>query len=60
MTEGGPHGATQVMVERIYKYAFEYYKMGYASAFSWLLFLIIFIVTLVQLKLQKSWVRYDT
>jgi len=60
MTEGGPHGATQVMVERIYKYAFEYYKMGYASAFSWLLFIIIFIATLVQLKLQKSWVKYGT
>ena len=60
MTEGGPHGATQVMVERIYKYAFEYYKMGYASAFSWLLFIIIFIATLVQLKIQKSWVKYDT
>jgi len=58
MTMGGPHGATQVMVERIYRYAFKYYKMGYASAFSWLLFLIIFIVTAFQLKIQKSWVHY--
>lgn len=59
MTEGGPHGATQVMVERIYRYAFEYYKMGYASAISWLLFILIFIATLVQFKMQQRWVNYD-
>ena len=41
MTDGGPNGATQVMVERIYKYGFRYYRMGYAAAFSWLLFVII-------------------
>ena len=60
MTQGGPNGATQVMVERIYKYAFQYYKMGYASAFSWLLFIIVFAVTLVQMKLQKRWVHYES
>jgi|HigsolmetaGSP11D_1036233.scaffolds.fasta_scaffold10792_3 ABC-type sugar transport system permease subunit len=60
MTEGaGPYGATEVMVERIYKYAFRYHKMGYAAAFSWLLFLIIFTFTMLQLKLQKKWVHYD-
>ncbi|TDO85913.1 carbohydrate ABC transporter membrane protein 1 (CUT1 family) [Halanaerobium saccharolyticum] len=60
MTQGGPNGATQVMVERIYKYAFQYYKMGYASAFSWLLFIIVFVVTLLQMKLQKRWVHYES
>ncbi len=58
MTDGGPNGATQVMVERIYKYGFRYYEMGYASAFSWLLFLIIFWLTNLQMKLQKNWVHY--
>lgn len=58
-TDAGPYGATQAMVERIYKYAFKYYKMGYASSFSWLLFIIIFIFTYVQMKLQKRWVHYD-
>lgn len=57
--DAGPQGATQVMVERIYKYSFSYFKMGYASAFSWLLFMIIFAMTYVQLKLQKRWVHYD-
>jgi len=58
-TDAGPYGATQAMVERIYKYAFKYYKMGYASAFSWILFVIIFCFTFLQLKLQKKWVHYD-
>lgn len=60
MTEGGPNGATQVMVERIYTYGFKYFKMGYAAAYSWILFVIIFALTLVQMKLQKRWVYYES
>ena len=60
MTGGGPNGATQVMVERIYTYAFSYFKMGYAAAYSWLLFLIIFVLTLVQLRSQRRWVHYES
>lgn len=60
MTEGGPNGATQVMVERIYTYGFKYFKMGYAAAYSWILFVIIFALTLVQMKLQKRWVHYES
>jgi multiple sugar transport system permease protein len=58
-TDAGPYGATQAMVERIYKYSFKYYKMGYAASFSWILFVIIFFFTIIQLKLQKKWVHYD-
>ena len=60
MTEGGPNGATQVMVERIYTYGFSYFKMGYASAYSWLLFIIIFVLTMIQMKLQNGWVHYES
>lgn len=56
MTDGGPNGATQVMVERIYKNGFRYFKMGYASAFSWILFVIILIFTAIQMRGQKRWV----
>ena len=59
MTNAGPAGATQVIVERIYKYGFSYYKMGYASALSWMLFIIVFLFTYLQQKLQKKWVNYD-
>ncbi len=59
MTDGGPNGATQVMVERIFKYGFRYYRMGYAAAFSWILFAIIMVFTAIQMKGQERWVHYD-
>lgn len=59
MTDGGPGGATTVFLERIYKYAFKQYKMGMACAYSWILFALILVFTLVQFKMQKKWVNYD-
>ncbi|ANC77414.1 sugar ABC transporter permease [Fictibacillus phosphorivorans] len=59
MTEGGPAGSTTVLVQKIYNHAFRYFEMGYASAVSWVLFLIIFVVTLIQNRLQKRWVDYE-
>lgn len=59
MTGGGPNGATQVMVERIYQYGFRYFRMGYAAAFSWILFAIIMVLTAIQMKGQERWVHYD-
>lgn len=59
MTQGGPLGSTQVMVERIYNYGFRYYQMGYAATLAVVLFIIILSITLVQLKLQKKWVYYE-
>lgn len=59
MTNGGPAGATSTIVEQVYKNAFQYNKMGFASAQSWVLFLIIFAVTFLQQWLQKRWVVYD-
>ncbi|MEF2966031.1 sugar ABC transporter permease [Paenibacillus sp. M1] len=59
MTGGGPAGSTSTIVEQVYKNAFMNNKMGFASAQSWVLFAIIFIVTLAQNQLQKRWVVYD-
>lgn len=57
MTEGGPGDSTTVLVQNIYNSAFKYSKMGYAAAMSWVLFLIILVVSLVQMwgerKLSK-------
>lgn len=58
MTGGGPAGASVVVVEQIYTNAFRFGKMGYAAAMSWALFGCIFVVTLVQLILQRRWVHY--
>lgn len=59
MTEGGPAGATTVLVEQIVKHAFSYSRMGYAAAMSWALFGLVFVVTLVQNRLQRNWVTYE-
>ncbi len=59
MTQGGPVESTTVIVERIYRNAFTYYKMGYSAAYSWVLFVIIMAATAFQLRMQKRWVTYD-
>ncbi len=59
MTEGGPAGATMVLVEQIVKNAFSYSRMGYASAMSWVLFAMVFVVTVIQNRFQQNWVTYD-
>jgi multiple sugar transport system permease protein len=53
ITKGGPLNATDVVVFRIYQRAFQEFKMGYASALSWLLFAIIFVLTVVQFTTNR-------
>lgn len=53
MTEGGPAGATTVLVERVVRHAFSYGEMGYAATISWAIFAMIFIVTVLQVRLQR-------
>lgn len=55
MTGGGPAGATTVLVERIVKNAFSYSRMGYAAAMSWVLFVLIFLTTLLLSRARRGW-----
>ncbi len=48
MTGGGPHGTTRVLVQYIYETGFKYYKMGYSAAMSYILFLIILLISILQ------------
>ncbi len=59
LTGGGPNDSTLFYVYYLFNNAFRYFKMGYASAQAWVLFLIILIITLVQIKVSKRWVHYD-
>lgn len=59
MTGGGPAGSTTTIVYYIYNNAFQWFKMGYASAIAWFLFLIIFIATLIQWRYAGSKVEYS-
>jgi ABC-type sugar transport system permease subunit len=54
MTEGGPNGQTEVLLLNIYNYAFRYQKMGWAASVALVLFLIIFITSLIQTRLLRS------
>lgn len=58
MTRGGPGNATLFYVLNLYFNAFEYFRMGYACALAWILFLIILVLTLIQIKFAKRWVYY--
>lgn len=58
LTAGGPNNSSTVLVYRIYEEGFRNYKMGYASAISWLLFAIVGIVTLITYQIQNRKVHY--
>ncbi len=56
MTQGGPDGATDVLVYWLYKNSFEYFEVGRASATAYVLFVIIAILSLIQWFARKNWV----
>jgi multiple sugar transport system permease protein len=59
MTRGGPLDASTMLVVHIFRHAFIYYDMGYASAMAYLLFVAVLVLTIVQWRLQKRWVHYN-
>ncbi|MBN1351070.1 extracellular solute-binding protein [candidate division KSB1 bacterium] len=58
LTGGGPADSTLFYVYYLFNNAFRYFKMGYASAQAWLLFMVILVLTLLQWKISKKWVHY--
>jgi len=54
LTKGGPAGATRVLPVLIYEHAFRYLNMGYASAMAVILFLILMVLTLLQLRFFRT------
>jgi multiple sugar transport system permease protein len=58
VTGGGPGQSSNVLVYVIYYYGFKLYEMGYASAISIFVFVLILFVTLIQFKMQSKWVNY--
>jgi multiple sugar transport system permease protein len=59
MTEGGPGNSTQVYVYYLWENAFSFFRMGYASAMAYILFLIMLVITLFQVRLLGRRVNYD-
>jgi multiple sugar transport system permease protein len=58
ITGGGPADATLVYALYLYQNAFSYFRMGYASAMAWVLFVVIMIVTLLVFRSSGRWVFY--
>ena len=59
MTQGGPVDSTLFYAYHLFNNAFRFLQMGYASALGWFLFLAVFALTLLQLRLSKRWVHYE-
>lgn len=59
LTAGGPYYATTTVSYQIYLQAFSSFRMGYASALSWILFIFIAVCTAIQFKFQKKIVILD-
>jgi ABC-type sugar transport system permease subunit/ABC-type glycerol-3-phosphate transport system substrate-binding protein len=58
MTQGGPVNSTTFYVYYLFNQAFRYGNMGYASAMAWVLFVIVLVITVFQIKFSKKWVHY--
>jgi multiple sugar transport system permease protein len=48
MTGGGPYGTTRVLTQYVYETGFKYFKMGYSAAMSYVLFLVVLLISVIQ------------
>lgn len=58
MTQGGPAGTTTTLSYYIYTKAFEEFQIGYASSIAWILFVMIFAITLLNWRFGSRYVNY--
>jgi multiple sugar transport system permease protein len=59
MTDGGPNYSTLFYLLYLYRMAFENFRMGYASAMAWVLFVIVLVFTIIQFRMSDRWVFYE-
>lgn len=59
MTNGGPNNATNFIMIHLYRNAFVYFRMGYASVIAWTLFAYILVLTLLVFRSSVWWVHYE-
>lgn len=57
-TKGGPGRATWFFALHVYTNAFEYFDMGYACTLAWLMFIMLLVFTVIQIRLSDQWVYY--
>ena len=59
MTRGGPSQSTLSYMLNLYNNAFQFFKMGYASALAWVLFVLVLLLTLAVFRSSPMWVHYE-
>jgi multiple sugar transport system permease protein len=59
LTGGGPVGSTEFYSLYLYRNAFRWFKMGYASALAWILFLFVLVYTILVFRSSAKWVYYE-
>jgi multiple sugar transport system permease protein len=59
MTRGGPANSTLFLVLYLYQNGFEFFRMGYASALAWALFMFVMMLTILQFRGSRYWVFYE-
>jgi multiple sugar transport system permease protein len=59
MSGSGPDNATLFYVLNLFRQAFEFHNMGYASAMAWVLFVIVLLLTLIIFRGSKNLVHYE-
>ena len=57
---GGPANSTMMYVLHLYLVAFRQFRLGYASALAWVLFVILFLLTMLIIRSSSLWVHYET
>jgi multiple sugar transport system permease protein len=60
MTKGGPENSTLTYMLYLYRNAFNYFKMGYASALAWVFFALVLVLTLAVFRSSPMWVHYES
>lgn len=59
ITGGGPLKSTYLYALKLYEEAFRFYNIGYASALSWVLFVVLMIWTALIFQSSRSWIHYE-
>lgn len=59
LTKGGPLDSTYFFAKYIYDNAFKFHDLGYAAAMSWVMFLIILVLSMTVMKYSAAWVHYE-
>lgn len=59
ISEGGPGTSSLFYILYLYRVAFRYFRVGYASALAWLLFAVLLVLTTVAFRTSRHWVYYE-